>query len=172
MDVKQLMRHMHELAPDIKRLSEIQTVYDNLTLLGQLLGAGTDITKMRNDFNALADVLLEQLASEHMKKVSSKLLSDAQIAINVLIRNLYERSADIGFIAKDELIKELLLCHEQDQGVTRNISWQIKMYGYLSEYVTKYTVYDDVVILSSQGEVIHRLKENIPTKRSQDRLIA
>ncbi len=40
-----LARFMGGLHPDQKSLTEIKTVYDNLTLLGQLLGAGTDISR-------------------------------------------------------------------------------------------------------------------------------
>jgi hypothetical protein len=63
--ISQLAHFMSGLQPDQKSLTEIQTVYDNLTLLGQLLGAGTDISSMRSNFNNLASVLLDQLAKEH-----------------------------------------------------------------------------------------------------------
>lgn len=92
---------MSGLQADRKRLETIQTAYDNLTLLGQLLCAGTDIAGMREDFNRLAGVLVEQLAREHHKKATLSLGSGARVAIDVLTRNLFERTADIGFLAMD-----------------------------------------------------------------------
>ena len=41
-----LLGFMHGLQDDRRRLKDIQSTYDNLTLLGQLLGAGTDITQI------------------------------------------------------------------------------------------------------------------------------
>src|SRR5690606_29164970 len=60
-DLAHLTRFMSGLHEDQRKLREIQSVYDNLTLLGQLLCAGTDITSMRSDFNELAAELLDQL---------------------------------------------------------------------------------------------------------------
>lgn len=102
-----LSAHMGGLANDRRRLNEIQAAYDNLSLLGQLLCSGTDITRMREDFNRLASTLLEQLAREHHKKAVLNLGSAARVSIDILTRNLFERTADIGFLATDDDIQAL-----------------------------------------------------------------
>jgi hypothetical protein len=104
-DIEYLSGFMLGLREDQTRLREIQGVYYNLTLLGQLLGAGTDITQMRTDFTELAQVLLNELALELRKKAILGLSSDARVAIDIMVRNLFERTADIGFLATDSDIQ-------------------------------------------------------------------
>ena len=50
----QFMRGLHENKP---KLIEIKSAYDNFSLLGQLLCAGTDISRMRTDSKEPAAVL-------------------------------------------------------------------------------------------------------------------
>ena len=85
-DISYLSRFMDSLHTDQAKLREIQSVYDNLTLLGQLLCAGTDITSMRNDFNTLAETLINQLALELRKKAILSLGYKARVAIDILVR--------------------------------------------------------------------------------------
>jgi len=152
-------RFMGALYPDQKSLGEIQAVYDNLTLLGQLLGAGTDITKMRFDFQNLASVLLDQLAQEHYKKAALTLTSNARISVDVLTRNLFERTADIGFLATDRQVcafAEAALASPSSDEVTPQLD---ALRQHFSEYVSKYSVYHNIVLLSPQGEVLAQLDE-------------
>ena len=152
-------RFMGALYPDQKRLGEIQAVYDNLTLLGQLLGAGTDITKMRFDFQNLASVLLDQLAQEHYKKAALTLTSNARISVDVLTRNLFERTADIGFLATDRQVcafAEAALANPSGLPDSQQLD---DLRQHFSEYVSKYSVYHNIVLLSTQGEVLAQLDE-------------
>lgn len=170
-DLAHLSRYMGGLLPDQKRLTEIQAVYDNLTLLGQLLGAGTDITKMRRDFSSLAAVLLDQLSNEHYKKATMSLNSCARVAIDVLIRNLFERTADIGFLAMDSEIcafAEAVEAHEESR---HDAQWQSDMRSRFAEYVKKYSVYHNIILLSPQGEVLAQLDGNNPVARTSDEFL-
>ncbi|MBK1681007.1 hypothetical protein CKO20_11570 [Rhodocyclus tenuis] len=171
-DLNYLARFMGALAPDKKRLNEIQAVYDNLTLLGQLLGAGTDITGMRRDFQALASVLLEQLAQEHYKKATLNLSSCARVAIDVLIRNLFERTADIGFLATDGEVCAFAEAVEADPALARDAAWQARIGSHFAEYVAKYSVYHNIILLSPQGEVLAQLDGANPVTQSRDPLLA
>ncbi|MBS1131025.1 MAG: CheW protein, partial [Proteobacteria bacterium] len=137
-DLSYLSRFMGALVPDQKRLGEIQAVYDNLTLLGQLLGAGTDISSMRQDFQHLATVLLEQLAKEHYKKAALNLSSCARVAIDVLTRNLFERTADIGFLATDTQICSFAEAVEANPEVKNDPGWRLELQKHFAEYVSKY----------------------------------
>src|SRR5580704_892655 len=78
-------------------LQHLQSVWDNLSLLGQLSGTGTDMSDTRRAFSELASSLLNQLGTEALKKCLQETTSKAQVAINILVRNLFERTADIGF---------------------------------------------------------------------------
>ena len=167
-DLQYLTRFMSGLLPDQKRLTEIQSVYDNLTLLGQLLGAGTDITRMRNDFTQLASLLLEQLAREHYKKAALNLNSSAQVAIDVLTRNLYERTADIGFLATDSVIREFAEQVSTDPDQRDSRAWQSRLQTRFTEYVNKYSVYHNIVILSPAGTVLAQLDQNNPVTLVND----
>ncbi len=148
-DIRYLSSFMSGLARDQERLREIQSVYDNLTLLGQLLCAGTDITGMRNDFGKLAEVLIEQLAVELRKKAVLGLRSASRVAIDILVRNLFERTADIGFLATDSDIR--VFAENPGKGDLAALKRRF------DEYVRKYSVYHDIILLSPEGEVLAQL---------------
>jgi chemotaxis signal transduction protein len=162
---------MSALQPDQKSLTEIQAVYDNLTLLGQLLGAGTDISSMRTEFNNLASVLLEQLAQEHYKKSTMNLGSCARVTIDVLTRNLFERTADIGFLATDSEICAFAEAANENPEIRQDPQWKYRIHAHFTEYVKKYSVYHNIILLSPEGEVLVQLDDNSPVIRTQDELV-
>lgn len=166
-----LANFMHGLHVDRKRLEEIQSAYDNLTLLGQLLCAGTDITGMREDFNRLADTLLDQLAREHYKKAVLNLGSGARVAIDVLTRNLYERTADIGFLATDDELCAFAEAAGQDAGARLDAQWQARLQARFNEYARKYTVYRNIILLSPTGEVLVQLDDDQAVTQTCDPLV-
>ncbi|MBI1174267.1 MAG: chemotaxis protein CheW [Sideroxydans sp.] len=170
-DLRNLAHFMSGLQPDQKSLTEIQTVYDNLTLLGQLLCAGTDITRMRSDFNSLASLLLDQLAKEHYKKATLNLGSGARVAIDVLTRNLFERTADIGFLATDSEICSFAEAVEVDPKVKRDRQWQSALQSRFTEYVNKYSVYHNIILLSPLGDVLVQLDDDNAVSRTTDKLV-
>lgn len=162
----ELRDHMRGLRPDAKRLAEIQSAYDNLALLGQLLCAGTDISAMRQAFAELADGLLGQLADEHFRKAVLGLESSARAAIDVMVRNLYERTADIGFLATDaDIVAFAQAASESD------LSARERLQARFAEYVEKYSVYHDVVLLSPNGDVLARLDADNPVGRTLDSFV-
>ena len=169
--LSQLTRYMSGLRPDQKRLTEIQAVYDNLTLLGQLLGAGTDITRMREDFSSLASLLLDQLAKEHYKKATLNLGSCSRVAIDVLTRTLYERTADIGFLATDSEICNFAEAVENDAATRDDPQWKAKLQSRFKEYVDKYSVYHNIVVLSPTGEVLIQLDGDNPVTHTSESFV-
>lgn len=169
--LKYLASHMSGLHDDRKRLNEIQAAYDNLSLLGQLLCSGTDISRMREDFNALAETLLDQLAREHQKKAEQNLGACARIAIDILTRNLFERTADIGFLATDEEVCAFAEAVESDPEVRADMFRQFKLQSRFTEYVDKYSVYHNIILLAPSGDVLIQLDGNNPTTHSNDTLI-
>src|SRR5262245_55708531 len=106
--LKRIVPHMEMAQEYGGALQQLQTVWDNLSLLGQLAGTGIDISNTRRAFSDLASDLLNQLGTEALKKCLQDASSKAQVAINILVRNLFERTADIGFLACDEDIRAFL----------------------------------------------------------------
>ena len=91
-----------------ERLHNLQSVWDNLTLLGHLSGTATDMSDTRIAFQQLSGNLLNQLGRETLKKATLAMKSKAQVAVDIMVRNLFERTADIGFLAMDDEIREYL----------------------------------------------------------------
>src|SRR5580704_12588511 len=89
-------------------LQNLQAVWDSLTLLGQLSGGGTDMSGSRRAFGELAVSLVNQLGREALRKSLQEMGSKAQVSINILVRNLFERTADIGFLSSDEDVRAFL----------------------------------------------------------------
>ena len=149
-------------------LQQLQSVWDNLSLLGQLAGTGIDISNTRHAFSDLASDLLNQLGMEGLKKCLQDASSKAQVAINILVRNLFERTADIGFLACDEDIRAFLRncgdAADQDDALKA-------LRARFGEYVRKYSVYSDVVLLDPTGRVVARLDDTESIAVSLDPIV-
>ena len=86
----------------------LQASWDTLTLLGQLSGNATEMSGTRSAFETLTASLLGHLAKETRDKAMADLRIKAQNAIDVLVRNLFERTADIGFLSTDTAVREFM----------------------------------------------------------------
>jgi chemotaxis signal transduction protein len=154
-----------------QRLATLQGAWDTLSLLSHLNGDGTDMGSTRQAFEALAADLVKSLAAETHNKALVALKSKAQIAIDVLVRNLFERTADIGFLATDAAIRAFARAHARgdvDEGSTRD---RDQLQRRLREYVAKYSVYDDVVLLAPNGAVLARLDDRCAIPHCLDPLV-
>jgi chemotaxis signal transduction protein len=147
-------------------LQHLQSVWDNLSLLGQLSGTGTDMSGTRGAFGELAGSLLNQLGREALKKCLQETGARAQVAINILVRNLFERTADIGFLSSDEDIRAFLRRDSAERDAALPA-----LRARFREYVRKYSVYSDIILLDPQGHVLARLDDSVPTARSADPLV-
>lgn len=171
-----LIGHMESVQEYREMLQSLQAVWDNLTLLGQLSGTGTDMSGTRQAFASLTAALLNNLGIETRKKVVLEMESKAQVAIDIMVRNLFERTADIGFLATDDDIRGYLqfvaeaaenihfreeLRQRRDQLVAR-----------FEEYARKYTVYHNIILLDTAGKVLAQLDPDNPATASTDPLIA
>src|SRR5215207_1574198 len=101
-----LSLHMPAVRAYRERLAVLQGVWDNLSLLSQMSGDGTNMQTTRAAFEQLAGALVDNLAAESQKKAVQALRSKAQVAIDVLVRNLFERTADIGFLCADQDVQQ------------------------------------------------------------------
>ncbi len=109
----------------------------------------------RAGFSQLASELVERIARAHLDNRVRDLSSRAQVAVDILMRNLYERTADVGFIATDSPLVDFV--QEATRGSDAAPSQQA-LRQRLAEYRDKYTVYRDIVVLAADGQVLVRLE--------------
>ncbi len=170
-----VIRHMNAVEEYREVLQNLQTVWDNLTLLGQLSGTGTDMTGTRQAFNQLTGSLLNQLGSETLRKCVLEMTAKGQVAIDILVRNLFERTADIGFLATDDDIRAFIAEACDAAGnfrAERELRPQREaLKQRFAEYVAKYSVYSDIVLLDPEGRVLIRLDDRVTVERSSAALI-
>jgi hypothetical protein len=104
-------------------------------------------------FVTIKDNLIESLLENNINKLKSELNLRAQLSIDVLKRNLFERTADVGFLATDSYLIDFLTSSEiSEETIVKR----------LQEYVAKYSVYDDVALFDTE----FNLKVNINPKNS------
>ncbi|MFO1338709.1 MAG: chemotaxis protein CheW, partial [Burkholderiaceae bacterium] len=108
----------------------------------------------RERFDALHQRLTEQMADETRAELADELAAKAQCAIDILVRNLYERTADVGFLAVDEAVRAFCAADAATQATDRNALRQR-----LADYQRKYSVYDDVLLCAPDGTLLARLDE-------------
>jgi chemotaxis signal transduction protein len=170
-----VIRHMNAVEEYREVLQNLQTVWDNLTLLGQLSGTGTDMSGTRQAFNQLTGSLLNQLGSETLRKCVLEMTAKGQVAIDILVRNLFERTADIGFLATDDDIRAFIAGAGDAAGnfsAERELKPQrAALKERFAEYVAKYSVYSDIVLLDTGGRVLARLDDSCAVERSADPLL-
>jgi hypothetical protein len=146
--MKQLSLLFPYVEDTLRELDKLNKSLNRITLTGKInalsvastLFEFTDSTAHR--FEELRIELGETLLEENLKKHLNELKTKAQIVIDILIRNLFERTADVGFLATDSVIKEFL--------TSDSISLE-DMQNRLKEYAAKYTVYNEIVIFDTEG---------------------
>ncbi|MCM5680215.1 chemotaxis protein CheW [Schlegelella sp. S2-27] len=152
--VAELVGHMESVGDYRESLQRLQDVWDQLTLLGETSGIAADITATGGEFRSLTDTLLDALARRQLDNTLRQLRGRAQVAIDLLVRNLFERTADVGFLAVDAVVR----AHVEARASQRHTeAMRGELEARFRAYVAKYSVYDDVAVLSRDGEVLARL---------------
>lgn len=170
---KNVARHMAGVEDYHQRLTKLQGAWDTLSLLSHLGGDGSDLSGTRQAFEALAAELVESLTDATCKKAQATLAAKAQIAIDILVRNLFERTADVGFLSADADLCTYLQELESARREGADTALQARteaMRRRLREYVAKYSVYSDIVVLAPGGEVLLALQGTQAT-HSRDPLL-
>lgn len=132
-----------------KSLDQLSERWNLLSLLGQMSNIGMDISETRQAFSNLSEQLLGRLCEETVKKLATELGAKAQVAIDILIRNLFERTADIGFLAMDTIICDFAKKSKEEQQ-----SALPSLQNRFHEYIEKYSVYSDVLLFDLDGTLI------------------
>jgi chemotaxis signal transduction protein len=168
LDSTKFAKHMTSVARYRQSLEHLQSTWDNLSLLGQLSGTSTDVSDTRRDFFALTGDVLTSLGEETLKKTIVNLTNKAQVSVDILIRNLFERTADIGFLATDYDIRSFLMQYRDGEPID-GLAHALR--NRFEEYVHKYSVYFNILLLDTQGNVLVQLDHSNPVTVSQDSLI-
>lgn len=108
----------------------------------------------RERFDQLQRRLTEQMADETQAELADELAAKAQCAIDILVRNLFERTADVGFLATDEVVARFCAADAAQRAADAPA-----MRERLAEYQRKYSVYDDVLLCAPDGTLLIRLDD-------------
>lgn len=148
-----LVRRMEPVEQHRESLERLQDRWEQLALLGQLTGVSTDAGSTAAGFAALTHTLLDTLSQRLFQDAQAALAAQAQTAADILVRNLFERTADIGFLATDAPLRDFMGGRRAEPHAAGSLRRR------LGDYVAKYTVYDDLVLLDPAGRVVLRLDE-------------
>lgn len=120
------------------------------------------IAATRNGFGRLEQELVASLVHEKIRNVQAELSTKAKYVIDIVVRNLYERTADVGFLATDKELCVFAAGRSDDVSAIR---------ARLRAYRNKYTVYDEIILLDTAGNVLVQIDETTPLEGSVDPLI-
>ncbi|MFY9510195.1 MAG: cache domain-containing protein [Rubrivivax sp.] len=169
-----------DLLPHMRRVQSAERDLRDLSLLWQMIEASSAIScpdeaesilpmlaQTRSRFASLQQRLLDQLGSGSVAELRDELASTAQCTVDILVRNLYERTADVGFLATDEPLRRFCAADALERDTQRGPLLQR-----LREYRAKYSVYDDIVLLAPDGRVLARLADSAAAQTSSDPVLA
>lgn len=174
------MSLVDDLVPHMRRVQLADRDLHDLGQLWQMIEAASAIscpaevesilptlTQTRVQFTELQTRLVRQLGHETLSQLGDELASSAQCTIDILVRNLYERTADVGFLATDDVLRAFCAAAPEQRAASRAACVQR-----LAEYRAKYSVYDDVVLLAPGGELLARLDTAQSLVASRDAIVA
>lgn len=154
------------------RLTQLNDWWGKIALIGKINShnvAATileDMSLAKDKFGELQQKLIHNLVIENLQKLVLDNGSKAQVAIDLLIRNLFERTADVGFLATDDDIRLFLALDNPSLDQATFIK------NRLQEYVMKYSVYDEILVFDTNGYVKAQLDLNNRISHSTDPLLA
>ena len=124
----------------------------------------------RTGFAHLEQALIANLVQEKVRHVLANLGTQARYAIDILVRNLFERTADVGFLATDADLCAFVANHDDDNGDGDAVLEAARQR--LAAYRDKYTVYDEIMLLDTAGRVLVQADTTTPVTWSRDALLA
>ena len=123
----------------------------------------------REGFNTLEQRLIANLVEQNIIKTAREIDFKAKVIIDIVVRNLFERTADVGFLAMDDAIRSFILaCQRGDADSDQRDD----IVARLRAYREKYTVYDEILILDTEGRVLANLDRHNDVSQSFDPMVA
>jgi hypothetical protein len=147
------MQSLQKLEKSLKRLDLSWKVIETTARVvspPESVGFIATLEHTRSAFSLLATEMVEQIAQTHLENCRHDLASRAQVAIDILVRNLFERTADVGFIATDAPLVSFVQAPDERAAA--------RSQARLGEYRNKYTVYDDILVLDASAQQLLSLK--------------
>lgn len=120
------------------------------------------LAQTRQSFNRLERELVTSLVHQKVSTVLEEISTKAHYVIDLLVRNLYERTADVSFLATDNELCSFVAGISGTQDSIR---------ARLCAYANKYTVYDEIILLDLQGNVLAQINPESPIEGTIDPLI-
>lgn len=161
------MVQLEQLLPHMRRVQVAERDLCDLSVLWQMIETSAAIScpeevsslmptlvNTRERFDAMRTRLIERMVEENRAALGDDLGARAQCAIDILVRNLYERTADVGFLATDGPVMAFCAAEADTRAAQRE-----SLRSRLREYQAKYTVYDDIALLAPDGELLLRLDD-------------
>ncbi|MFS1701710.1 hypothetical protein [Alteromonas sp. AMM-1] len=153
-------------------LGSLNTWWDKVALIGKINSLNVPQSLLMNmletkaEFAELQATLIENLLAEQLEQQHRRNKAIAQVIVDIPNRNLFERTADVGFLATDaDLIAFLSKSSYSD-------TEQQDMHARLQAYAAKYSVYDDILLIDIKGQVKAQLDMLHPVKNTDDPVIA
>lgn len=168
LQVEELLSYMPSVAKCERALRELNFAWRLIESTAKMVcpaEAKTILPTMqatRDGFNKLEEQLIAHLVQESVAKSVQEIHFKAQVIIDIVVRNLFERTADVGFLASDNAIRDFILDEQRDAG---------RLIPRLKEYRNKYTVYDEILVLDTKGKVLAHLDADSAVTQSADPLI-
>lgn len=169
LSIQNYTQYLPEVKHYLNALDHQDLWWTTVAMVGKINNENMDpqlldsIVETQKAFQNLRDLMLEALVSRYLNQANSEMILKSQATIDILIRNLFERTADVGFLATDDDIIEYLSDPSQNDPdfIQRRIQ----------EYVAKYSVYEDILLLTPSGQVAVKLNPHNPVTQSHDPLI-
>lgn len=164
------MRNVQAADRDMRELSLVWQTIESAAAIScpeEVASILPTLTRTRERFGALQARLIDSLASESRAELGDELAAKARCTIDILVRNLFERTADVGFLATDDAIRAFCLADP----ATREAS-HAALRERLAAYQAKYSVYEDVIVTAPDGALLVRLDAASGVARTHDPIVA
>ncbi len=155
-----------------EKLKNFDRQWVKITLTGKINSnrvASTLIDFMettQSKFLSLQEHLIYELVNKNCEKITQEMSNLSQVAIDILKRNLFERTADVVFLATDDDIVQFLIAKNNSTEHVDAIEHR------LCEYQEKYSVYEEIIIFDNHGTVCAHLDKNSSIRSSKDPVLS
>ncbi|MDC2858860.1 chemotaxis protein CheW [Delftia sp. DT-2] len=162
-----ILPHLRELNRNAADLREIRLMWRLIEASARMQASQQGqalvsmLTDTRQGLEQLEQGLLQSQLAQSAQEAMAQLGMQSSHAIDLLVRSLYERTADVGFLAADSVLCEAM-AQLGDGDILLDMAagglhaWQAPLQLHLQAYRAKYTVYDDILLLDTQGQVCAR----------------
>ncbi|WP_422837406.1 chemotaxis protein CheW [Aquabacterium sp.] len=168
MNIDNFLPYMRDVVRCESSLRELNLMWRVIEAMAEM-NCGDDasgllpmIAATRQGFESLEKDLVVSLVRQRVDNVMAEVGTQARDVIDIVVRNLYERTADVGFLATDHELCEYAAGLRTDRAAAVDR---------LRAYRDKYTVYDEIILLDPKGAVLAHIDPQSPIEGSHDPLI-